>query len=125
MASFPRLKTEAVMQYPAARSLAFATEVVRFVDGSEQRYRDFGAPLRRWTIRLDLLDEAELTALEEFYTAQQGAFGNFSFTDPWDGRVMYSLSKALGFSLDTPWEKLAEAGERRGQTALVVRENRS
>ena len=28
--------------------------------------------------------------------------------DTWDGRVMYSLSKALGFSLDTPWEKLPE-----------------
>jgi excinuclease ABC subunit A len=28
--------------------------------------------------------------------------------DTWDGRVMYSLSKALGFSLDTPWEKLGE-----------------
>ena len=26
--------------------------------------------------------------------------------DTWDGRVMYSLSKHLGFSLDTPWEKL-------------------
>src|SRR5260370_25295339 len=29
--------------------------------------------------------------------------------DTWDGRVMYSLSKALGFSLDTPWAKLPEA----------------
>ncbi len=28
--------------------------------------------------------------------------------DTWDGRVMYSLSKALGFSLDTPWAKLPE-----------------
>jgi excinuclease ABC subunit A len=28
--------------------------------------------------------------------------------DTWDGRVMYSLSKALNFSLDTPWEKLTE-----------------
>jgi excinuclease ABC subunit A len=28
--------------------------------------------------------------------------------DTWDGRVMYSLSKLLGFSLDTPWEKLPE-----------------
>jgi excinuclease ABC subunit A len=27
--------------------------------------------------------------------------------DTWDGRVMYSLSKALKFSLDTPWEKLS------------------
>jgi excinuclease ABC subunit A len=29
--------------------------------------------------------------------------------DTWDGRVMYSLSKALGFSLDMPWERLPEA----------------
>ncbi|HEY3742282.1 MAG TPA: excinuclease ABC subunit UvrA [Bryobacteraceae bacterium] len=28
--------------------------------------------------------------------------------DTWDGRVMYSLSKILGFSLETPWEKLAQ-----------------
>ena len=26
--------------------------------------------------------------------------------DTWDGRVMYSLSKAMRFSLDEPWEKL-------------------
>jgi excinuclease ABC subunit A len=29
--------------------------------------------------------------------------------DTWDGRAMYSLSKAVGFSLDTPWEKLPES----------------
>jgi excinuclease ABC subunit A len=28
--------------------------------------------------------------------------------DTWDGRVMYSLSKELRFSLETPWEKLTE-----------------
>jgi excinuclease ABC subunit A len=28
--------------------------------------------------------------------------------DTWDGRVMYSLSKKLGFSLEEPWEKLPE-----------------
>jgi len=28
--------------------------------------------------------------------------------DTWDGRIMYSLSKALKFSLDIPWEKLPE-----------------
>jgi len=28
--------------------------------------------------------------------------------DTWDGRVMYSLAKALSFSLDTTWEKLPE-----------------
>ncbi len=29
--------------------------------------------------------------------------------DTWDGRVMYSLAKALDFSLETPWEKLPES----------------
>jgi excinuclease ABC subunit A len=28
--------------------------------------------------------------------------------DTWDGRMMYSLSKALHFTLDAPWEKLPE-----------------
>jgi excinuclease ABC subunit A len=28
--------------------------------------------------------------------------------DTWDGRMMYSLAQLLGFSLDTPWEKLTE-----------------
>jgi excinuclease ABC subunit A len=28
--------------------------------------------------------------------------------DTWDGRMMYSLSQLLGFSLDTAWEKLPE-----------------
>ena len=29
-------------------------------------------------------------------------------SDTWDGTLMYSLSKALGFSLDTPWEALPQ-----------------
>jgi excinuclease ABC subunit A len=29
--------------------------------------------------------------------------------DTWDGRMMYSLSKTMRFSLDEPWEKLTEA----------------
>ncbi len=32
--------------------------------------------------------------------------------DTWDGRVMYSLAKALRFSLKTPWEKLPESVRR-------------
>jgi excinuclease ABC subunit A len=29
--------------------------------------------------------------------------------DTWDGRLMYSLAKMLGFSLDEPWEKLPDS----------------
>ncbi|MEO8368974.1 MAG: excinuclease ABC subunit UvrA, partial [Candidatus Solibacter sp.] len=41
--------------------------------------------------------------------------------DTWDGRVMYSLAKLLGFSLDTPWEKLPETVRN---TILYGLENR-
>ena len=70
----------------------FSTQVFRFLDGSEQRFPGYGAPLRRWVIRLDLLDEAELATLEQFFEDQGGRAGTFSFTDPLDGTVYASCS---------------------------------
>lgn len=119
MASFPTLKTGAVMQYPAKRTVQFATEVMRFLDGNEQRYRDNPAAVHRWTIQLDLLDEGELAALDQFFVSNQGAFGCFSFTDPWDGTTYPDCSLAG----DTFEFQLS--GEMRGKTTLTVCENRS
>ena len=72
MPTLPLLKTGAVMQYPAAKEASYSTGIVRFVDGGEQRYRDYKAPLLRWIIRLDLLDEAELSGLEDFFLERDG-----------------------------------------------------
>ncbi len=119
MSDFPLLKTGAVLQYPARKELAFSTRVLRFLDGSEQRFREYGAPLRRWVIQLDLLDEAELSALERFFQTQQGALGDFSFTDPWDGTEYESCSIADDACA---WEYVREG---RGRTMLVIKENRN
>src|SRR5437667_207590 len=62
-----------------------ASQGLRFVDGSQQRYRDSAGARLRWVIRLALLDEGELAAVEEFVMEQQGAYSTFTFTDPWDG----------------------------------------
>jgi hypothetical protein len=78
--ALPTLKTGAVAQYPLDRAIRFQTQAVRFMDGSRQRYRMYGAALRRWIIRLDLLDQQELAALVTF--AEQQGSGVFSFTDP-------------------------------------------
>ncbi len=32
--------------------------------------------------------------------------------DTWDGRIMYSLARTLGFSLDVPWEQLPESARQ-------------
>ena len=106
------------MQYPAMQIVRHSTRVARFLDGAEQRFRIAGRPLRSWIIRLDLLDEAELTALNEFFTGQQGRFGSFSFIDPGDGKEYADCSLAhdeFVFQLN---------GEMRATTGLIVRENR-
>jgi hypothetical protein len=119
MADFPILKTGSVMQYPASSSIRYSNQLLQFVDGGEQCYRDFPAPLREWVIRLDLLDEAELAGLEKFFLDQEGQFGSFEFIDPKDSTVYPDCSLMiddLNFTVD---------GERRGRTTLVLRENRS
>ena len=118
MSDFPVLKTGAVLQYPAQKSVRFSTQVVRFVDGSEQRFRDYQTPLRRWTVKMELLDESEMHLLREFFRMENGASGTFTFTDPWDGTKYQSCS----FEQDTLTEELLD--EMKGRLALTIRENR-
>jgi hypothetical protein len=118
MATFPKLKTEAVAQYPATRGLRMRNQALRFVDGSEQRYRACAGVLHRWEIKLKALDEGEMAAIEEFFADAQGRFASFEFTDPWDGKVYANCS------LEADEVTLASAGEMQGSTAVTVVENR-
>lgn len=119
MGSFPALKTGAVLQYPAQKQIRFSTQVVRFIDGSEQRFQLYQTALHRWMIRLDLLDQVELHQFQEFFRTQSGAAQSFAFTDPWDGTNYPNCN----IEEDIMSETLA--GELNGQTSLTVRENRS
>lgn len=119
MSVFPALRTGAVTQYPAERATEFATQVLWFVDGSEQRFAERAGPLRRWVVRLDLLDEAELNSLSEFFRSEGGRAGVFAFTDPWDGTTHASCA------LETDQMVTDLVGEARRSTSLIVRENRS
>ena len=117
MATFPKLKTNAIAQYPVARRAQFQNQTVRFVDGTEQRYRDSAGARLRWDVQLGELDENELAAVEEFFLASQGAFGSFSFTDPWDGQVYDNCSVAAD---DLAFLTVAEM---RGSAKLTVVRN--
>lgn len=118
MNTFPTLKTGAVAQYPARKTETYSTQIVRFVDGSEQRFGDYGAPIHSWTIQVSLLDEAEMQLIRQFFRTQMGASGVFSFTDPWTGTVYANCS------LDNSTLVETFDAEMRGQTQLIVRENR-
>ena len=119
MGSFPTLKTGAVLQYPAQRGIQFSTAIVRFIDGSEQRFRTYATPEHRWMIRLDKLDESELHEIQEFFRTQGGAAGSFAFIDPWDG-TQYSNCSIAENQMTS-----ALADVSNGQTSLTIQENRS
>jgi hypothetical protein len=119
MASFPKLKTGAVAQYPASKTVQFRNQALRFVDGTEQRYRECASALHRWEIRLNALDESELALIESFFTEPQGRLGSFSFTDPWDG------ADYADCSLESDAMMLETAAELKGRTDLVIVENRN
>src|SRR5690242_10751322 len=110
--TFPTLKTTAVAQYPAEKLVQFRNQSIRFLDGTEQRYRDSAGPMRRWEIRLDQLDEGEVAAIEQFFAADQGVFAHFAFTDPWDGSVYLSCS------LGSDEMEATSLAEMNGQTSL-------
>ena len=119
MITFPTLKSGAVAQYPANRSVARTTWIGRFVDGSEQRFRNEPGALHRWVVKLSLLTEAEVVAIREFDDQVSGRFEVFTFTDPWDGAVYSSCS------LETDVTSIEWFGENNARTTLVIRENRS
>ena len=84
---FPTLTTGAVTQLPAATAFQFRTQVLRYCDGSEQRFPVFGKAVRRWEINLVNVTESELSILEDFFRGHRGRSGTFAFTDPWTGTV--------------------------------------
>ncbi len=115
MANFPALlKTGAVAQYPLTRVTSAVTESVRFLDGSRQTYPLNGTGLRRWELNLELLDEAELSAVIAF--AEEIGSGTFAFTNPVTGE---SAAKCVlaGAELGTML-----LDELRGGTTLGIEE---
>ena len=118
MATFPALKTGAVAQYGSDRETRFATQVFEFVDGAEQRFPQYGSELKRWVIRLDLLDEVELFRLEQFFVEQVGAAGSFEFVDPWDG-TSYADCSFEGDDLALVFSEPGSAA-----ASVIVKENR-
>ena len=118
MATFPKLNTGVVAQYPLSRRTAFQNQTLTFVDGKRQRYRDAGAARLRWDIALTELDEGELAEIEEFFLANQGAFGSFAFTDPVDGTAYDDCSlQADGLDVTT-------VEEMRCATTVTVVQNK-
>ena len=118
MPSFPVLKTGAVAQYPLKTTYIYKADIVWFLDGSEQRFRNSPSVLHQWELDLSKLDEQEMAAVEEFFVLNQGPTLSFAFTDPSTGMTYPNCSVSQGELA------LIFTGPLSGTTKTVIRENR-
>src|ERR1700735_3762997 len=85
---FPTLSSGAVTQYGSPIGFVWPAQVVRFVDGTDQRFLACGRVLRRWLVNLRLLNESEIAAVEAFFGVMGGEFSTFDFPDPISGATV-------------------------------------
>jgi hypothetical protein len=118
MATFPILTTGAVAQYPAKYTINYRADVVSFLDGSEQRFRNAPSLLYQWEIDLSQLDEQEIASFQQFFVSNQGASNVFSFNDPWTN-ITYPNCSLVSDNMNMNYVGLAS-----GKTSVVIRQNR-
>ena len=82
---FPLLSSGAVTQYGSLIGFVWPAQVIRFVDGTDQRFLACGNVFRRWAIDLRLLNESEVASMEEFFNNALGEYSTFTFPDPISG----------------------------------------
>lgn len=119
MLPFPTLKTGAVAQYPLSVLVEYRADIVWFLDGSEQRFRNSPSVLRQWEIKLDKLDEQEMANVQQFFVANGGAQNSFAFTDP-SSQLEYPNCSLVGDSLELTYTELLS-----GKTTMRIRQNRT
>ena len=86
MSELPKLKTGSAMQYPSTRGLGRRVRILRFVDGTEQRFPLDGKAHGQWRMSFRQLDDTERRELERFVEESAASGSVISIVDPWDGR---------------------------------------
>lgn len=114
MAEFPILKTGALAQDGLERGHRTRTRVMRYVDGSQQAVKTRRGR-KRWTVKLERLDEGELAQVSELVETARGETGTFAFTDPKTG-VRHETCRIEGGDFEA---YLAGVGDGRAELKIV------
>jgi phage-related protein len=88
MLTFPLLSTGAVAQYPLPLSYTSPVEIIRFIDGTDQRFLSRAKSLRTWQVKLSFVNEDEISQLETFFETLGGQYSLFAFPDPYSGQLV-------------------------------------
>lgn len=85
MLNFPKLSSGAISQYPTVQQTTALTNVMKFIDGSEQRFASSGKGLQAWQVSYELLNEQEFASIISFIQSTQAGTQAFAFRDPRTG----------------------------------------
>lgn len=88
MLTFPSLNSGAVAQYPLPVSYASPVEIIRFIDGLDQRFMARGKTLRTWHVQLSFLNADEMNQIETFFESLEGQYSIFAFPDPYSQQTV-------------------------------------
>lgn len=85
--AFPLLKTGSRLQYPFRRTAQYSTQVLEFIDGTEQRMPQQASSQLEWQIGLSKLDDGEVNRYTELFDASQAGVRGILFLDPLDSQT--------------------------------------
>lgn len=114
MLEFPALKTGVKGQYPFSRDILAEARVFTFLGGRQQRF-PASKVRRQWTLHLELLDEEEAWAVEEFARRHYETAEPFRFMDPLTGTEHWPC-----FLAGKRLEGIADGPMRRRSRLVVI-----
>lgn len=89
--------------YAYNEQIEFATEIITFESGTEQRRAKRSRPLRVFSLSYNLLDQEEVEEIWNFYIARYGAFDAFLYRNwPNDYQVI-DEAVGTGAAVQTTW----------------------
>src|ERR1041385_8610371 len=94
MLYFPQLSSGAIAQYPLRKRSVEKTIVNRSPDGTTIKYSDRGATFREWQLAFQNLNDSEMDALQQFFSACEGRLHAFTILNL-TGNLL-AWSEALG-----------------------------
>jgi hypothetical protein len=99
MSVYPQLVTGVTSQYPIVKQRRPRTVVNAAADGSSIKLADPAGETVGWKLQYANLSDAELAALQQFFTDMEGSLNSFTFLDP--AANLLAWSEVL---TNAPWE---------------------
>ena len=107
MLTYPQLSTGALTQYPVSKRRRMRTAVNGMADGSSIKLADPPGEITEWVLEYSQLSDAELAAIQQFFTNAEGTLNSFTFLDPSGNLLAWSDRLDNAGWVRDPWLSLS------------------